>query len=115
MWQVLVAAAIAGSGYIAKNLLTNHSTEAADSTVDEETSSIFRFSSPCNRSKNVRKKLGRNSGIKYNRVTKVGSEKVEDDHKKKFAVCLKKRRTGRNSSAKCNSFDVKGNLKLFIC
>ncbi|KAK1434920.1 hypothetical protein QVD17_00675 [Tagetes erecta] len=123
MWQVLVAATIAGSGYIAKNLIYKHSsiknTQAADtdtSTIDENTSSIFRFSSPCNGSKIVPNKLGRNGGVKYNRVTRVGSEKkigdvlAEDHHKKnkkKFGVCLKKRRTGRNTSAKCNSFDVK--------
>ncbi|KAI3823423.1 hypothetical protein L1987_04859 [Smallanthus sonchifolius] len=129
MWQVLVAAAIAGSGYFAKNLLHNKPTNldlptesppspVETSTIDQETSSIFRFSSPSNESKNFRKKLGRNGGMKGNRVNherKVGSENkigdvLVDDHKKnvkKFAVCLKKRRTGRNASTKCHSFDVK--------
>ncbi|KAL8227080.1 hypothetical protein R6Q57_016912 [Mikania cordata] len=142
MWQVLLAAAIAGSGYFAKNLLykdhtkpTNFSyqkpdllietstspfknAEADTSKTEEETSSIFRFSSSSNGSKNLRKKLGRNGGIKSNRVNqerKFGDRKkiddvVVDDNKKnvkKFAVCLKKRRICRNASSKCHSFDVK--------
>ncbi|KAD5508582.1 hypothetical protein E3N88_16285 [Mikania micrantha] len=135
MWQVLLAAAIAGSGYFAKNLLykdhtkpTNFSyqkpdlltetssshfknAEADTSKTDEEASSIFRFSSSSNGSKNLRKKLGRNGGIKNNRVNQERKfDVVVDDHKKnvkKFAVCLKKRRICRNASSKCHSFDVK--------
>ncbi|KAK9072770.1 hypothetical protein SSX86_009205 [Deinandra increscens subsp. villosa] len=143
MWQVWLAAAVAGSGYFAKNLLykdhnkpTNLSSqnldlptetppspvenaEADTSIADEERSLIFRFSSSANGSRISRKKLGRNGGIKagnrVNQERKSGSEKkigdvlVDDGKKngKKFAVCLKKRRTGRNGYAKCHSYDVK--------
>ncbi|KAI3791734.1 hypothetical protein L2E82_05596 [Cichorium intybus] len=136
MWQVLLAAAVAGgSGYFAKQLLhkndderTNCSPQNLDSPVenadaetsilDEDTSSIFRFSSTSYGSKNPRKKLGRGAGIKGtrgNHERKPGPEKmigdglVDDQRKsgKKFTVCLKKRRTGRNASTKCDSVDVK--------
>ncbi|PWA84598.1 hypothetical protein CTI12_AA005450 [Artemisia annua] len=126
MWQVLLAAAIAGSGYAAKNILCKNENKPTsdspkkvdlankDSFLDQETSSVFRFSSTCNESKNNRKKLGR-GGVKGNGARKNGSEKkiggelVGDKGKngKKFVVSLKKRRTGRNAFAKCDSFDVK--------
>ncbi|KAL4591977.1 hypothetical protein LXL04_004954 [Taraxacum kok-saghyz] len=130
MWQVLLAAAIAGSGYYAKQLLNksddktiNYSPENVDSPIenadadtsilDEDTSSIFRFSSTSYGSKNPRRKLGRGGGIKGTRKTvfekKIGEGLVDDQRKsgKKFTVCLKKRRIGRNASAKCDSIDVK--------
>ncbi|KVH90451.1 hypothetical protein Ccrd_007491 [Cynara cardunculus var. scolymus] len=138
MWQVLLAAALAGSGYFAKNLLHKNdkeptncfdlpteippsSVENADaeaSNFNEETSSIFRFSSASQGSKSYRKKLGHGGGIKGKRgnhektfgsVKKMADGFVDDQRKsgRKFAVCLKKRRTGRNASAKCDSFDVK--------
>ncbi|CAI9289585.1 unnamed protein product [Lactuca saligna] len=135
MWQVLLGAAIAGSGYFAKQLLykndgkpTNYSplnldlpienAESETSILEEDASSIFRFSSTSHGSKNPRKKLGRGGGIKGARGNherksgvgkKIGDGLVDDQRKngKKFTVCLKKRRIGRNTSAKCDSFDVK--------
>ncbi|XP_023744967.1 protein POLAR LOCALIZATION DURING ASYMMETRIC DIVISION AND REDISTRIBUTION [Lactuca sativa] len=135
MWQVLLGAAIAGSGYFAKQLLhknddkpTNYSplnldlpienAESETSILEEDASSIFRFSSTSHGSKNPRKKLGRGGGIKGARGNherksgfekKIGDGLVDDQRKngKKFTVCLKKRRIGRNASAKCDSFDVK--------
>ncbi|KAJ9554883.1 hypothetical protein OSB04_009497 [Centaurea solstitialis] len=159
MWQVLLAAALAGSGYFAKHLLLhkndiNCSPKSSDlhteitpqasvvnadeeeretpncNNDEEEKSSIFRFSSAShdgsksNHEKNNRKKLGHGGGggggggggIKGNRgnqVKKIGDGLVvDDDHQRKnngrkSGVCLKKRRTGRNASAKCDSFDVK--------
>lgn len=143
MWQVLLGAAIAGSGYFAKQLLhknddkpTNYSplnldlpienAESETSILEEDASSIFRFSSTSHGSKNPRKKLGRGGGIKGARGNherksgfekKIGDGLVDDQRKngKKFTVCLKKRRIGRNASAKCDSFDVKGNILGFLC
>nr|GEZ87292.1 protein polar localization during asymmetric division and redistribution [Tanacetum cinerariifolium] len=128
MWQVLLAAAIAGSGYVAKNILyktdnkpTNVSPQDADlctkhSTLDQETS-VFRFSSACNESKNNRKKLGRgrvkgNGARKNGPDKKIGGELGGNQGKigKKFVVSLKKRRTGRNAFVKCDSSDVKGSF-----
>ncbi|PWA43395.1 hypothetical protein CTI12_AA535960 [Artemisia annua] len=126
MWQVLLAAALAGSGYVAKNILYKNENKPTsdspkkvdlankDSFLDQETSSVFRFSSTCDESKNNRKKLGR-GGVKGNGARKNGSEKKiggelvgnQGKNGKKFVVSLKKRRTGKNAFAKCDSFDVK--------
>nr|XP_043613967.1 protein POLAR LOCALIZATION DURING ASYMMETRIC DIVISION AND REDISTRIBUTION isoform X2 [Erigeron canadensis] len=131
MWQVLLAAAVAGSGYFAKNLLytkdykpTNHLPQNVDllteienddeknSVLDQERPSIFRFSSASNESKNFRKKVGASKGKnerKVGPVKKIDERLVADQRKngKKFVVCLKKRRASRNASAKCGSFDFK--------
>ncbi|XP_076888914.1 protein POLAR LOCALIZATION DURING ASYMMETRIC DIVISION AND REDISTRIBUTION-like [Bidens hawaiensis] len=125
MWQVLVAAAIAGSGYFAKTLLTkptqtpqfhleNNAQSEPDTSITDE--SVFRFSSASSGSNNIRKKLGRAKGNRVNHERKIASDNqigdvLIDDHKKnakKFGVSLKKRRIGRNASAKCQSFDVEG-------
>ncbi|XP_071728512.1 uncharacterized protein [Rutidosis leptorrhynchoides] len=116
MWQLLLAATIAGSGYFAKQLLyrndykpTNDSSKNAQIDDADDKASIFRFSSASNESKILGKKL--KGGIKGKNERKLGSDKkLSDDQMKngrKFAVCLKKRRIGKNASAKCDSSDVK--------
>ncbi|KAF5819430.1 putative protein polar localization during asymmetric division and redistribution [Helianthus annuus] len=121
MWQLLLAAAVAASGYVARNILykdhnkpTNLFSHNHDLLTDspknasEEMSPVFRFCSASNGSKNVRKKVGRSGGIKGYRLNNERRVvNVDDDGKKKFGVCLKKRRVGRNGFAKCQSFDVK--------
>ncbi|KAJ0806154.1 putative protein POLAR [Helianthus annuus] len=122
MWQLLLAAAVAGSGYVARNILykdhnkpTNLFSHNHDLPTDspknaEEMSPVFRFCSASNGSKNVRKKVGRSGGMKGYRLNNERRVvNVEDSKKngKKFGVCLKKRRVGRNGFAKCQSFDVK--------
>lgn len=96
MWQVLLAAAIAGgSGYLTNKHIFHKkdNNNPCVENADDETPSIFMFSSAANGSTNSPKKSGCKKG-------KNG---------KKFAVCLKKRRTGRNASAKCDITDAKGN------
>uniref|UniRef100_A0A5B7C2V3 Uncharacterized protein n=1 Tax=Davidia involucrata TaxID=16924 RepID=A0A5B7C2V3_DAVIN len=166
MWQVLLAAALAGSGFCAKRLFNinaetttvseqteqkcdqskeqqhfdddssqhqvsifrsdDHNCEVQSSTFGDE--SIFRFSSSGSRgrtrsrfgSKNARKKLGSFRGIRGNvegfREIEVGKVEKEfgfvEDHRKsgkRFAVCLKKRRTNKNATGKCESCFSKDN------
>lgn len=131
MWQVLLAAAaaIAGSGIFAKRLLNiNGAQPIAVSPKSDEPKqvecclslnsspptctneeSIFRFSSASGfpGSKKWRKKPAFGSrGFKN--VEKSG-ERTEEDRRTRFAVCLKKRRTTKNATAKCQSCASKDN------
>ncbi|KAA8518788.1 hypothetical protein F0562_016438 [Nyssa sinensis] len=164
MWQVLLAAAVAGSGFYAKRLLNinaepihvSEQTEQKCEQSEEQQhsdndssqhqvpispcddhncdSSVFRFSSSGSRggtgsrfgSKNARKQLGSSRGIRGNvegfreiEVGKVekqcgfveGEGLVMDQRKsgKRFAVCLKKRRTNKNATGMCESCFSKDN------
>ncbi|KAI5665323.1 hypothetical protein M9H77_24646 [Catharanthus roseus] len=166
MWQVLLAAAVAGSGILAKRLIfnsdgtqpvsvsiqndqkcLNESLQSQDSVfwgnddgVQESTlkeqsdGSIFRFSSTSgaeksSNNKNVRKKIrgvssrGKMEGLKENSKGNAakkcgvsGCEKrgwVVDQrgggNGKKVSVCLKKRRTSKIASGKCQSCTSKAN------
>ncbi|KAI7755514.1 hypothetical protein M8C21_031688, partial [Ambrosia artemisiifolia] len=126
----LLAAAVAASGYVARNILYkdhNKPTNLFPQNLDLPTESppscfknveadsliVFMFSSASNGSKTLRKKVGRKGGVKGKRLNneRKGFVVVDDDdgkkNGKKFGVCLKKRRVGRNGVVKSQSFDVK--------
>lgn len=165
MWQVLLAAAVAGSGILAKRLIFNsdgtqpvsvsiqndqkclneslrpqdsvfwgNDDGVQESTLKEQSDeSIFRFSSTSgaeksSNNKNVRKKIrgvssrGKMEGLKENSkgnaVKKCGVSGCEKrgwvvdqrggGNGKKVSVCLKKRRTSKIASGKCQSCTSKG-------
>lgn len=144
MWQVLLAAAAAGSGFFASRFL-NHpyppeSESKPDPSEDQQNfttplkkqsqasstalvdcdGTVFRFSSPGSRSgsgsKNLRrKKTGKGGNAEG--AKSAGSEKKSDGKcgglncsgsARKFAVCVKKRRTSRSAPGKCVSCSSKG-------
>ncbi len=140
MWQVLVAAAVAGStGLVAKHLFNpnadptttntkpipdqpepenlSHNLNPQASTLDsppvKQDGNIFRFSSSGSRSgsKNSRKKpaIGSRKQIGAKKVGErsgnADKEEAEIQKKsaRKFAVCLKRRKTNKNVAAKSGS------------
>lgn len=139
MWQVLVAAAVAGStGLVAKRVLSS----ASDQTPDQEAAEpstpratisapnafecessygrsedIFRFSSSKSsnaRSKGSRKKLetpsSRKSAVKGAEVegSRGNHQTAHCKSGRKFHICLKRRKTGKNVAPKCGSCSSKG-------
>ncbi|CAL5387959.1 unnamed protein product [Camellia sinensis] len=164
MWQVMLAAAVAGSGFFAnassaqpppipmiptlkltQNVITTTTTTTTtpldysfqtptcnpsriqscnDCKSESETQSstavgdgsIFMFSSPVSKGGTGSRFGSKKSGGNREGFKTSGFEKVErkcggfDQSKsgKKFAVCLKKRRTSKNSPGKCESCSSKG-------
>ncbi|CAL5334822.1 unnamed protein product [Camellia sinensis] len=164
MWQVMLAAAVAGSGFFAKRFLSTTTTNSDDPNIEADTKcdqskelqqqhlttppskpqlaipltfqscndcksesetqsstavgdgSIFMFSSPVSKEGTGSRFGSKKSGGKREGFKTSGFEKVErkcggfDQSKsgKKFAVCLKKRRTSKNSHGKCESCSSKG-------
>lgn len=154
MWQVLLAAAVAGSGILAKKLIINpNASEPVSSSKQDDQQcgvpedrenfnqddneaeneipgdgSIFKFSSTSGSKmgpKSCRKKMaagmkGSMEGLKRNSQGKVGKKCgamgcgkqgwVVDQRSsgKRLSFCLKKRRTSKNVSGKCQSCASKG-------
>ncbi|CAL5334786.1 unnamed protein product [Camellia sinensis] len=165
MWQVMLAAAVAGSGFFAKRFLSTTTTNSDDPNTEADTKcdqskelqqqqqhlttpskpqlaiplafqscndcksesetqsstavgdgSIFMFSSPVSKGGTGSRFGSKKSGGNREGFKTSGFEKVErkcggfDQSKsgKKFAVCLKKRRTSKNSPGKCESCSSKG-------
>ncbi|GMP50494.1 hypothetical protein CsSME_00017090 [Camellia sinensis var. sinensis] len=163
MWQVMLAAAVAGSGFFAKRFLNTTTTNSDDPNIEADTKcdqskelqqhlttppskpqlaihlafqscndcksesetqsstavgdgSIFMFSSPVSKGGTGSRFGSKKSGGNREGFKISGFEKVErkcggfDQSKsgKKFAVCLKKRRTSKNSPGKCESCSSKG-------
>uniref|UniRef100_A0A2N9FCR2 Uncharacterized protein n=1 Tax=Fagus sylvatica TaxID=28930 RepID=A0A2N9FCR2_FAGSY len=150
MWQVLVAAAVAGStGLVAKHLFNpnadptttntnpipdqpepenlSHNLNPQASTLDsppvKQDGNIFRFSSSGSRSgsKNSRKKpaIGSRKQIGAKKVGErsgnADKEEAEIQKKsaRKFAVCLKRRKTNKNVAAKSGSSSSSKESSLF--
>ncbi|XP_028079489.1 uncharacterized protein LOC114281247 isoform X1 [Camellia sinensis] len=164
MWQVMLAAAVAGSGFFAKRFLNTTTTNSDDPNIEADTKcdqskelqqhlttppskpqlaihlafqscndcksesetqsstavgdgSIFMFSSPVSKGGTGSRFGSKKSGGNREGFKISGFEKVErkcggfDQSKsgKKFAVCLKKRRTSKNSPGKCESCSSKDN------
>ncbi|XP_015578468.2 uncharacterized protein LOC8283812 [Ricinus communis] len=124
MWQLLLAAAVAGStGFVAKHLLHHHDEHSKDNQEPPQDSiatpdvvndankqcgfgtsfdqSVFRFSSSAS-SSSASKKIRKNSAIKGRRL-KFGTLNEKENQRstasqgsaRRFAVCLKKRRTAK--------------------
>ncbi|KAH7867204.1 hypothetical protein Vadar_030401 [Vaccinium darrowii] len=144
MWQLLVAAAVAGSGFFANRFLNPYSSESESNcshnedqqifttpsktkpqpstTLVDSDGSVFRFSSPGSRTGSGSKKLGKKKlgkGGNAEGVKSVGSEKKSERKcggldcngrsVRKFAVCVKKRRTSKCATDKCESRSSKDN------
>ncbi|KAJ9181609.1 hypothetical protein P3X46_009724 [Hevea brasiliensis] len=149
MWQLLLAAAVAGSTtFVAKHLfaqerpredenpfqasiasafdsplLSNHGNESGyESNIEQPPDGIFRFSSSTSSSSGKKTRiLRKKSGITGRRL-KFGAENDKVDKRsdgseksaKRFAVCLKKRRTAKSVPSKCGSCSSKDS-SLFGC
>ncbi|XVE96743.1 hypothetical protein REPUB_Repub02eG0249000 [Reevesia pubescens] len=132
MWQLLLGAAVAGStGYLAKHLFNPNPNNpiSPNSNIDqqkldihlqngvlesgsesecgekEKKDGIFRFSSSESAGKTGVKAKGRNLR-KEKSVLKKGEKRSRggvEVNRRKFAICLKKRRTAKNAAYKCGS------------
>lgn len=111
MWQLLLAAAAAGSGILAKKLINPnkpipHQEGCHENQFlkeeEEKDGKIFRFCSP----QTGPKKIGANRG-------KKGGDGQKRE--RKVTVCLKKRKTGKSVSGKCDSCASKGDFAIQKC